>query len=319
MDKITAPPCLAIVIPCYNEQDILSDTLDKLLDHLQLLRQRNKISVDSYIYCVDDGSEDDTWALIKDWHKKSSRVKGLKLTRNVGQQNALLAGLMHVKNKVTCAVTLDADLQDDYTVIETMLDSFAAGNDIVSGVRKTRTKDDLVKRLTASLFYKVMKKSGADLLAQHADFRLLSNRCIVTLSRYKERNLFLRGIFPIMGYAKSVVLYDRAERLGGTTKYTMRKMIALAWDGITSFSHLPLNLILSLGLFSFGFSVLMALWVVIEKWHGHTSPGWASIMIPLCFMGGIQLLSIGILGEYIAKVYLEVKNRPRFIKDIELV
>jgi glycosyltransferase involved in cell wall biosynthesis len=319
MDKHLTTPCLAIVVPCYNEQAVLPDTLEKLLDHLQLLRQKNKISADSFIYCVDDGSDDDTWDTIMDWHQKSKRVKGLKLTRNVGQQNALLAGLMHVKNKVTCAVTLDADLQDDYTVIEAMLNSFAAGNDIVSGVRSSRGKDDLFKRVTASLFYKIMKKSGADLLSQHADFRLLSNRCIITLGRYKERNLFLRGIFPLMGYRKSVVHYERAERLNGKTKYTVRKMVALAWDGITSFSHLPLSLIFSLGFFSFIFSILFAMWVFVEKCYGHTSPGWASIMIPLCFMGGIQLLSIGILGEYIAKVYLEVKNRPRFIKDVELI
>jgi glycosyltransferase involved in cell wall biosynthesis len=311
-------PSLAIVMPCYNEQIILPKTLDILLNYLHLLRAKNKINEESFIYCIDDGSNDETWAIISDYHQKSPHVRGLKLTRNVGQQFALLAGLMRVKNKITCAVTIDADLQDDYNVIEDMLDSFAKGNDIVSGVRSSRDNDGLLRRLTSALFYKIMKKSGADIISQHAEFRLLSNRCIVTLSRYKERNLFLRGILPIMGYTQSIVLYERKQRLGGRSKYNFRKLIVLAWEGITSFSHLPLNLILSIGFFSFILSVLLAAWVLLEKWYGHTTPGWASIMIPLCFMGGIQLLSIGVIGEYIAKVYLEVKYRPRFIKDIEL-
>ncbi|MDR3478833.1 MAG: glycosyltransferase family 2 protein [Gammaproteobacteria bacterium] len=313
-----ALPKLAIVIPCYNESEILPLTLEKLSEYLQTLRLSHKIASDSFLYCVDDGSDDSTWHIISTWHKKHPDIKGLKLTRNVGHQNTILAGLLHVKNKVDCAITIDADLQDDITAISRMLDCFGEGNDIVYGVRQSRHQDSFLKRMTAQIFYKVMKRSGADILYNHADFRLLSNRAILTLSRFKERNLFLRGIFPLMGYPVAKVYYDRTNRTAGESKYTLRKMLALAWDGVTSFSHMPLSFILTLGTISFFLSILMVFFVLGAKFFATTVPGWTSIMIPLCFMGGIQLLSIGIIGEYISKVYTEVKRRPRFIKDEEL-
>lgn len=310
--------CLAIIVPCLNEQAMLPHTLNILTDSLTQLITKAKISSDSYIYCVDDGSTDETWKVITEWHNRTNSIKGLKLSRNFGHQNAVLAGMLSIKNKVDCAITIDADLQDDVSVIETMIDHFHAGNDIVSGVRRTRTKDSFFKRMSALTFYKTMKVSGTEIIQNHADFRLLSKRVLNQLSQYKERNLFLRGIFPLLGYRSSMVYYDRNPRLYGTTKYPLKKMLALAWDAITSFSHKPLDFILLFGVASFILSILMIIFVIIAKFRSHSVPGWASIMIPLCFMGGVQLLSIGILGEYIAKIYLEVKRRPRYIKEEEL-
>lgn len=311
-------PRLAIVIPCYNEEAVLPHTLQILFNCLFDLIKKGKIAHDSFLYCVDDGSKDQSWQIITDWHQQSDSVKGLKLSRNVGHQNALFAGLMSVKTKVDCAITIDADLQDDVAAIESMIDFFQAGSDIVYGVRQQRDQDSFFKRMTAALFYKIMRQSGANIMPNHADFRLLSKRTLIKLSHFKERNLFLRGIFPLIGYSASYVYYDRRSRLHGETKYTLTKMVALAWDGLISFSHIPLNFILLFGVISFILSLCMMVWVVTAKILAHTVPGWSSIMIPLCFMGGVQLLSIGILGEYIAKVYLEVKRRPRFIKDVEL-
>lgn len=312
------PPRLAIVVPCYNEQSVLPHTLEELFHYLLELIDRQKIAADSFIYCVDDGSHDQTWKILSEWHQKHKQIKGLKLSRNAGHQNALLAGLMHVKNKVDCAISIDADLQDEVAAIEAMVDQFARGSDIVYGIRQSRQKDSFFKRFTAITFYKLMKTSGADLRFNHADFRLLSQRALVTLSKYKERNLFLRGIFPLMGYSVSEVHYDRKARQAGDSKYPFRKMLALAWDGITSFSHLPLSLILFFGVASFLLSLVLVFFALISKITSHVVPGWTSIMIPLCFMGGVQLLSIGIIGEYIAKIYFEVKRRPRYIKDMEL-
>ena len=314
-----ALPRLAIVIPCYNESAVLTHTLNTLHNYLRHLIDTNKIAADSFLYCVDDGSDDDTWQIISHWHKQfSQQIKGLKLAKNVGHQNALLAGLLGVKNKMDCVISIDADLQDDVTAIDAMLDQFKLGYDIVCGIRKSRNKDTLFKRLSALAFYQIMKKSGSDILLNHADFRLLSHRVVLTLSKFKERNLFLRGIIPLMGYRVSQIFYDRVNRVAGESKYTLRKMLSLAWDGITSFSHIPLSLILIFGVMSFLLSILMMLWVVFAKFFATTVPGWASIMIPICLMGGVQLLSVGVIGEYVAKIYIEVKKRPRFIKDMEL-
>ncbi len=313
------PPKLAIVIPCYNEEAVLAYTLDHLRQYLQTLIDNHKITPDSFLYCVDDGSNDQTWSIITTQHQQFPNIKGLKLTKNVGHQNALLAGLLSIKNKIDCVISIDADLQDDVSAMEAMLDQLKAGYDIVYGVRTSRQKDSFFKRVTALTFYHIMKKSGADIVHNHADFRLLSQRVIASLNQYKERNLFLRGIFPLMGYRSTQVYYERHERLLGQSKYTLKKMIMLAWDGITSFSHIPLSLILALGVMSFFLSIVMMIWIFCAKiFTSSAVPGWASIMIPLCFMGGIQLLSIGIIGEYMAKVYLEVKRRPRFIKETEL-
>lgn len=314
----TSLPRLAIVIPCFNEQSILTHTLEILSALIQELIQLNNISNDSFLYCVDDGSTDDTWSIIANHHSNNQVVKGLRLARNVGHQNALLAGLMSVKKKVDCVITIDADLQDDISVIKTMIEHYQNGSDIVYGIRQSRNKDSLFKRFTAFVFYKMMQYSGTSVLFNHADFRLLSARTLQQLSRFKERNLFLRGIFPLIGYQSSEVYYDRTDRIIGQSKYTLRKMIGLAWDGISSFTHVPLDFILMIGVISFLGSLLLAVWALTAKFFSQTVPGWTSIMIPLCFMGGIQLLSIGVIGEYIAKVYLEVKRRPRFIKNKEL-
>ncbi len=314
-----AIPRLAIVIPCYNEESVLPDSLPKLIAFMQELIASDQIREDSFLYCVNDGSRDNTWKIISDYHAKNPLVKGLCLGRNVGHQNALLAGLLNVKDLVDCAVSIDADLQDDVNAIKAMLEHFQQGSDIVYGVRQSRPTDTFFKRLTALAFYKLMKHAGSELVFNHADFRLLSRRTILELNEFPERNIFLRGIFTLIGLKTSVVYYDRHDRLFGETKYTLKKMIALAWDGIISFSHLPLNLILIAGVISFFLSVGLAMWVLVAKVFGHTVPGWSSIMVPLCFIGGIQLLSTGIIGEYLAKIYLEVKRRPRYIKDMELL
>lgn len=311
-------PRLAIVIPCYNEQAVLPQTFNQLLHVLTDLIEKNKISADSFLYCVDDGSKDDTWAIISREHHNYSAIKGLKLSGNVGHQNALLAGLMRVKDKVDCAISIDADLQDDVSVIAAMIDDFSRGSDIVYGVRQRRNTDTFFKRVTATLFYKMMKKSGSSVIENHADFRLLSQRALIHLSQFEERNLFLRGLIPLMGFQASQVQYDRSERLLGETKYTLKKMIALAWNGVTSYTHIPLQFILIMGVVSFFFSLMLIVWVFFAKIFSQTVPGWSSIMIPQCFMGGVQLLSIGILGDYIAKIYLEVKRRPRYMEDMEI-
>lgn len=315
---VNPPPCLAIVVPCYNEQAALPNTINKLSTVLANLIHQNKITPNSFLYYVDDGSRDNTWELIHQTHRDNPIVKGLRLSKNMGHQNALLAGLLNIRKKIDCAITIDADLQDNINCIETMVDHYCQGSDIVYGVRQARDTDTWFKRTTAKLFYKLMKYVGSELVSNHADFRLLSRRSIEQLSRFKERNLFLRGIVTLIGFQTSSVYYDRAHRLQGETKYSLSKMIALAWNGVIAFSHMPLHFILLSGVVSFIFSIAMSIWVLILKLVAHPVPGWSSLMIPLCFMGGIQLLSIGVLGEYLAKIYLEVKRRPRFIKDMEL-
>lgn len=316
--EFSQSPRLAIVIPCYNEETVLPHALCQLLDYLKILIEKRLVADNSILFCVDDGSKDDTWVIISAYHQQNPNIKALKLTRNMGHQNALLAGMLTLKDKVDCVVTIDIDLQDDIFAIESMLACFRKGFDIVYGVRTTRDKDTVFKRLTALIFYRIMKQSGADIVHNHADFRLISQRAIESLSHFEERNIFLRGIFPLLGYPSTHVYYERHQRLMGKTQYTLKKMVSLAWDGITSFSQIPLNLILIFGLVSFLMSLGMITWIIIAKLMSSTVPGWASIMVPLCFIGGIQLLSIGIIGEYIAKVYVEVKRRPRFISEMEL-
>ncbi len=311
-------PRLAIIVPCYNEELILPDSLNQLLMLLYSLIGKKQISEESFLYCVDDGSQDRTWEIILNKHQADEKVKGLRLSRNAGHQNALLAGLLNIQNNVDCAITIDADLQDDINAIPTMLDHFKEGSDIVYGVRQSRKTDSFLKRFTALTFYKLMRYSGSNIVFNHADFRLLSQKIIKELNNFKESNVFLRGIFSLMGFKSSQVHYDRNIRALGTTKYSLRKMISLAWEGLISFSQAPLEFILISGVISFITSIGMAVWVLSAKFFSHTTPGWASIMVPLCFIGGVQLLSIGIIGEYLAKIYLEVKQRPRYIKDTEL-
>lgn len=302
---------LAIVVPCYNEEEVLPETNRRLLALLSRLSQLQLSSVDSNIYYVDDGSKDTTWRLIESLAANDPRVHGIKLSRNRGHQNALLSGLMSVEGDAI--VSIDADLQDDVSVIEEMMRKFIEGAEVVYGVRDSRQTDTVFKRRTALLYYSLMKKMGVDLVHNHADFRLLGRRAIEALRQYGEVNMFLRGIVPLIGYSTATVNYDRAERFAGVSKYPLRKMLTFAAEGITSFSIVPLRLITLFGFLVSGFSFAMILFILYGALVlKAVIPGWASSVVPIYFLGGIQLLSIGILGEYVAKIYLETKRRPRY-------
>jgi len=302
---------LAIVVPCYNEQEVLGETNRRLLAVLDSLIAKNLVTAESRIYYVDDGSRDGTWPLIESLAAADLRSRGIKLSRNRGHQAALLAGLLSVEGDAV--VSIDADLQDDVTVIESMVREFMAGAEVVYGVRGSRRSDTVFKRNTAMIYYALMKAMGVDLVPNHADFRLLGRRAVEALREYDEVNLFLRGVVPLIGYRTATVTYDRAERMAGISKYPLRKMITFAAEGVTSFSIVPLRLITYLGLlvsaFSFAMIVFILYGAIVLK---AVIPGWASSVVPIYFLGGIQLLSIGILGEYVAKIYLETKRRPRF-------
>jgi polyisoprenyl-phosphate glycosyltransferase len=302
---------LAIVVPCYNEQEVLPETNRRLLNVLGRMQANDLIDARSGIYYVDDGSRDATWALIEDLAASDSRVHGLKMSRNRGHQLALLAGLLTVEGDAL--VSIDADLQDDVAVIEKMVMEHRAGAEVVYGVRDSRATDTAFKRNTALWYYGLMRKLGVDLVNNHADFRLMGRRSVEALRQYGEVNLFLRGIVPLIGYKAATVKYDRAERFAGVSKYPLRKMLAFAVEGITSFSIVPLRLITILGFLVSIFSFAMILFVIYGTLVMKAAlPGWASTVVPVYFLGGIQLLSIGILGEYVAKIYLETKGRPRF-------
>lgn len=305
---------LSIVVPCYNEEDVLLETNRRLLNLLTSLERSELVTHESTIHFVDDGSVDRTWEIIESLHVDDSRVHGIKLSRNKGHQNALLAGLFNTEGDAL--VTVDADLQDDITVIEDMVRCFIAGLEIVYGVRKSRSTDTIFKRKTADLYYKFLALLGVEVVYNHADFRLMGRRVVDCLKNYSETNLFLRGIIPLLGFRSATVYYDRTERFAGISKYPLRRMLALAIDGITSFSVVPLRVITALGLLVFLFSFGMVGWVAYGRLFMNTAiPGWASSVIPIYFLGGIQLLSIGVLGEYIAKIYLETKRRPRYLID----
>ncbi len=309
---------LAIVVPCYNESEVLPETI-RVLDGV-LVEQINvgKIAPESFLYFVDDGSRDGTWAIIQSAHERNTRVKGLKLANNMGHQNALLAGLLSVRKKVDCAVTLDADLQDDVTVIGRMIESHTKGNEIVYGVRRSRSSDSFFKRNSAAFFYRLMQLMKINIVPDHSDYRLMGRSSLQSLAQFEESALFLRGIIPLMGYQHDYIYYDRRQRRGGRSKYPIRKMFSLAWNGICSFSIAPLRFISFLGALIFLLSIMMSAWVLFTKFFGEAVPGWASTLLPIYFLGGIQLLAIGILGEYLGKIFLEVKKRPRFIKEVEL-
>lgn len=311
-------PTLAVVVPCFNESQVLPDTILILNDLLADLMARDRISRGSFLYFVDDGSRDDTWRILSEAHQSNPMIKALKLAANAGHQNALLAGLMAVRKQADCAISLDADLQDDVGVIEKMVDSHAAGNEIVYGIRCERRSDGFFKRHSALAFYRLMALLGIDIVHNHSDFRLLGKRSLHTLSRFEESGIFLRGLIPLMGYRSDSIPYKRKKRLKGETKYPPRKMISLAWNAVCSFSIAPLRLISLVGALIFFFSLIMSLWVLFTKFFGDAVHGWASTLLPIYFLGGIQLLAIGILGEYLGKIYLEVKKRPRYIKDTEL-
>ncbi len=302
---------LTIVIPCYNEAEVLPETVRRLQSVLQDLESKEKITSNSKLVFVDDGSKDQTWALIERFADECSVVQGIKLSRNYGHQNALLAGLLVAQGDAL--VSVDADLQDDLGVIEQMLDAYHDGCDVVYGVRENRETDSAFKRFTAESYYCLLAFMGVDVVFNHADYRLLSRRAVEALREYGEVNLFLRGIIPLLGFRSRSISYRRAERFAGESKYPMRKMLSLACQGITSFSTFPLRLITVLGLIIFVVSSLLGIWAIgIRLFSDLAVPGWASTVVPAYFLGGIQLLGIGIIGEYLAKIYMETKRRPRF-------
>lgn len=304
---------LGIVVPCYNEEEVLEIASKALREVLTDLISKQKIAEDSFILFVNDGSKDRTWELIEEEHKKYPvSVLGLKLAGNVGHQFALTAGLITAKDMCDVTVSIDADLQDDVNVIEEMIDKFHAGNDIVYGVRKERKTDTFFKRVTAQGFYKVMSLMGVKTIYNHADFRLMSRRAVEQFSKYKETNLFLRGMMPLIGYQTDCVYYDRLERVAGESKYPLKKMLALAFNGISSFSVKPITMVTGLGVFILIASLCAAVYALISYFMGHVVPGWTSLILSIWFLGGVQLLSIGLVGQYIGKIYMEVKQRPRY-------
>ena len=305
---------LAIVVPCYNEQEVLPETCARMSELLARLQRAGKIAADSRVYFVDDGSRDKTWPLIADFVRQGLPVVGIRLSRNRGHQNALLAGLFLAKGDAV--VSIDADLQDDLEAIEEMLDCFHRGCDIVYGVRRRRQADSLFKRLSAESFYRLLSAFGAQTIFNHADYRLMSRRVVDALRDFREVNLYLRGIVPLIGFESAIVEYERSARFAGESKYPLRKMVALALDAITSFSTVPLRLISLLGLAVFAGSMAVtgwALWVAVVS--DKAVPGWASIVLPMYFLGGVQLLALGAIGEYLGKLYVETKSRPRFFVE----
>jgi glycosyltransferase involved in cell wall biosynthesis len=304
---------LAIVVPCYNEEEVLAETNSRLTQLIETLIGKSKINPDSKIYYVDDGSTDHTWEIIEVFSKKQNGVEGIKLSHNVGHQYALLAGLLEADGDAL--VSIDADLQDDVSVIEQMVDEFNHRKvQIVYGVRKQRKSDSFFKRTTASLFYKILRLIGGEIIDHHADFRLMGRPAIEGLREFREVNLFLRGIIPMIGFKSSIVYYDRTARFAGASKYPLKKMVSLALNGITSFSIAPLRMITALGFLVFIISASMGIWVLINALVTDAMiPGWASTILPIYFLGGIQVLCIGVLGEYIGKIYNETKQRPRYL------
>ena len=304
---------LYVVIPCYNEEEVLEETTKQLKVKITNLIKENKISDKSRVMYVNDGSKDKTWELIKKISKKEKYFTGISLSRNRGHQNALLGGLMTAKNYADVVISMDADLQDDINAIDEMLDKYYDGCDVVYGVRSARKKDTFFKRVTAEGFYKFMKTLGVDCVYNHADYRLTSKRVLEHLENYKEVNLFLRGMFPLIGYKSDIVYYERNERFAGESKYPLKKMLNFAWDGITSFSVKPLRFITTLGFIVLFISIVIMIYSLIRKITGNTVDGWTFLSISIWFIGGLQMISIGIIGEYIGKIYSETKQRPRFI------
>lgn len=304
-----------LVLPCYNEEAVLHETSSRLKVKMNQLISENKISKDSRVTFVDDGSKDNTWSIIEELKESDELFAGVKLSRNRGHQNALLAGLMTVKDYCDAAISLDADLQDDINVIDKFIDRFIDGCDVVYGVRSDRKTDTVFKRTTAQGFYKVMKLLGVDIVYNHADYRLMSKRALDALEEFEEVNLFLRGIVPLIGYKSDVVLYERNERFAGESKYPLKKMLSFAFEGITSFSVKPIRLVLNIGILMFSTSLLFLLYFIALWLLGKTVAGWATIVVSIWMLGGVQLLCLGVIGEYIGKIYIETKKRPKFIID----
>ena len=306
-------PILYVVVPCYNEEEVLEETTRQLKRKLQKLIKENAISPKSKVMYVNDGSKDTTWELIKEIHKREKLFTGISLSRNRGHQNALLGGLMTAKKYADVVISMDADLQDDINAIDEMLAHYKEGCDIVYGVRSARKKDTFFKRVTAEGFYKFMKRLGVDCVYNHADYRLTSKRVLDELENYKEVNLFLRGMFPLIGFKSEIVYYERKERFAGESKYPLKKMLSFAWDGITSFSIKPLRFICTLGFIVLLISIGIMIYSLVRYLTGNTVDGCTLLSISIWFIGGLQMISIGIIGEYIGKMYSETKQRPRYI------
>ena len=306
-------PVLYIVIPCYNEEQVLPITCSMFLEKIKSLVQKEKISDESRILFVNDGSKDKTWEIIKQLAKEDYHYKGIRQSRNRGHQNAVLAGLMEAKDVCDITISIDCDGQDDINAMDAMVDAYLDGCEIVYGVRSRRDTDTFFKRFTAEGFYKVMNWMGAEVVFNHADYRLVSSRVLQEFANYKEVNIFLRGMFPLVGFKSTSVYYERHERIAGESHYPLSKMLALAFDGITSLSVKPLHLITGLGCGIAVLSFIGVIWSVIVALTGHSVAGWASMTSIVCFIGGVQLICLGVLGEYIGKIYMEVKHRPRYI------
>lgn len=304
---------LYLVIPCYNEEEVLPETSSRLKGKMNELIGQNKIDSKSRVIFVNDGSKDRTWEIIQNLHQEDRLFGGINLSRNRGHQNALLAGLMTVKDYADMVISMDADLQDDINAIDEMIDKYLAGTDIVYGVRSSREKDTFFKKVTAEGFYKVMNTMGANTVFNHADYRLMSKRALEGLAQYGEVNLFLRGIVPMIGYSSDVVYYERGERFAGISKYPLGKMLSFAVEGVTSLSTKPIRMITGLGFLIFIVSIGMLIYSLIRHFMGATIVGWTTLMVSVWGIGGLILLSLGVVGEYIGKIYLETKARPRFI------
>lgn len=306
---------LYIVVPCYNEEEVLPETAKRLSEKLSALITQGRVDKNSRIMFVNDGSKDKTWEIIEKLHAENPIFTGVNLSRNRGHQNALLAGLMTAKNMADVTVSLDADLQDDINAVDSMLDEYYSGSDIVYGVRSKRKKDTAFKRITAEGFYHIMNAMGADIVFNHADYRLMSKRALVGLAEFKEVNLFLRGLVPMIGYRSSYVYYEREERFAGESKYPLKKMLSFAFEGITSLSSKPIKYITFIGFLLFIISIIMLVYFVLQWLSGNTVSGWASVVCSVWGIGGLIMLSLGVIGEYIGKIYLETKGRPNYIID----
>lgn len=302
-----------LIIPCYNEEAVLPETSGIFLEKILTLVKNGKISDESRIMFVNDGSKDKTWEIIKNLSFSDRHFIGISQSRNRGHQNAVLAGLMEAKDKCDAAISVDCDGQDDINAVDEMIEKYAAGAEIVYGVRSARKTDTFFKRTTAEGFYKVLRWMGAETVFNHADYRLVSSRVLKEFANFKEVNLFLRGLFPLVGFKSDIVYYERHERIAGESHYPLNKMLGLAWNGITSLSVKPLHLIIGLGLLVSALSFVAVIWSVVMQLLGKTVAGWASTTSIIAFLGGVQLLSIGVIGEYVGKIYMEVKHRPRYI------
>lgn len=306
-------PKLLLVVPCYNEQEILHQSNQKLNTYFDQLLEQNKIASESKICYINDGSKDATWTLIDQLTKSNPRVLGIKLAKNFGHQNAVLAGLFSFIDQYDCYISIDADLQDDINAIGEMVSKYEEGSSVVYGVREDRSTDTFFKKFTAELFYKIMDKLGVPVVFNHADFRLIDNKVLKEFANFKEYNMFIRGIIPTIGFPSDKVYYKRLEREAGESKYPFSKMLAFAWKGITSFSTVPMRMVLWFGIINFIISVIIGLFVLSSKLRGVAVSGWTSIVLPMAFFSGSNMIAIGLIGEYIGKIYEEVKGRPRYI------